>query len=257
MRDGFIISGSFKIQDSFKGVRRGCTLAFVAKNMIIAPGEGPAALAIAQAARNAGWRVISARKQGASGSPRAGASASTSPGDLEGGELILGWNPASYISAGALAINAVSAGPIDALVIVSEPEGEGPSLFDGAPGSLAAGLEEASLGPVWIAREMIRRFESVKAGQLLAVSIEGFDETPRAPGEAAWPAFVRSAFRGFGEGLFDRARGAAWKAWGIADRGGKPEALAAFAIALLDEGKGAKSGRWLPFNGKSGLFGIF
>ena len=228
--------------------------------MIIAPGEGSVASAIAEAARSAGWRVILARRSDPSDIPASARSVSPksaaqpAPGE---GEAFLNWNPASYVSAGALAIKASSMAPIDALVLVSEPETGGPALFDGAPGNLAASLEEATLGPVWLAREMIRRFESGKTGGLLAVSVESPEEAQRVPGEGAWSAFVSSAFRGFGEGLFDRARGARWKAWGIADRSGKPEALGAFAIALLEEGKEAKSGRWLAFNGKPGLFGIF
>ncbi|HUX40010.1 MAG TPA: hypothetical protein VMV83_02495 [Rectinemataceae bacterium] len=230
----------------------------MAKHMIIAPGEGASALAIAESARSSGWRVTLARSSGLaerSANPKAGPAATQA--SSRGKDSILDWNPASYVSAGALAIKAFSLEPVDVLVLVSEPEKGGPALFDGAPGSLAAGLEEATLGPIWLAREMIHRFEAGKSGRVLAVSVESPDESQGVPGERAWAAYVSSAFRGFGEGLFDRAQGARWKAWGIADRSGKPEALAAFAIALLEEGKEAKSGRWLPFNGKSGLFGIF
>ncbi len=228
--------------------------------MIIAPGEGASALVIADAARGAGWRVILARRTGVAerpASPKGVPPLSETNLASRDEEAIPDWNPASYVSAGALAIKASSLGPIDTLVLMSEPDEEGPSIFDGAPGSLAASLEEVTLGPIWLAREMIRRFETGKPGRILAVSVESPNEAPGVPGEGARTAFVKSAFRGFGEALFNRAQNARWKAWGIADRSGKPEALAAFAIAILDEGKEAKSGRWLPFNGKSGLFGIF
>ena len=242
----------------FKGVGRNSTLSAVAKNMIIAPGEGMAVTALADAARAVGWRVLLAQRAGDAEETGPRGSVPRSPIRPPSGDGdILTWNPASYVSAGALAINASSLGPIDALVLVSEPEKYGPSLFDGAPGSLATGLEEATLGPIWLAREIIRRFEAGEGGRVLAVSVEGPEEAQRAAGEQAWTAFVQSAFRGFGEGLFDRAREARWKAWGIADKSGKYEALADFAIAILEEGKVAKSGRWLPFNGKAGIFGIF
>jgi hypothetical protein len=226
--------------------------------MIIAPGEGASAFAIAEAARGSGWRVTLARSSGLTerpGNPKIGPAAAQASSRER--DSILDWSPASYVSAGALAIKASSLEPVEVLVLVSEPENGGPALFDGAPGSLAASLEEATLGPIWLAREMIHRFEAGRPGKVLAVSVESPDESQGASGEGAWTTYVRSAFRGFGEGLFDRAKGARWTAWGIADRSGKPEALAAFAIALLDEGKEAKSGRWLPFSGKSGLFGIF
>ncbi len=228
--------------------------------MIIAAGEGATALAIAEAARASGWRVTLARSSGIAerpASPKVDPAPAAAHHSSMKKDSIIDWNPASYVSAGALAIKASSPEPVDVLVLVSEPERGGPALFDGAPGSLAANLEESTLGPIWLAREMIHRFEAGKSGSVLAVSVESPEEIQGVPGEGAWTAYLRSSFRGFGEGLFDRAQGARWKAWGIADRSGKPEALAAFAIALLDEGKEAKSGRWLPFNGKSGLFGIF
>ena len=242
----------------FKVVGRDSTLGPVAKNMIIGPGEGAAASSIARAARAAGWRVLLARASGGAeaAGPKAGHPRSPLP-PISGEGDILAWNPASYVSAGALAINASALGDIEALVLVSEPENGGPALFDGAPGSLASRLEEATLGPIWLAREIIRRFEAGGGGRILAISVEGPDEAQRVPGELAWAAYLRSAFRGFGEGLFDRARNARWKAWGIVDKSGKSEALGDFAIALLEEGREAKSGRWLPFNGKSGIFGIF
>ena len=73
----------------------------------------------------------------------------------------------------------------------------------------------------------------------------------RSSTPAAFASLVQGAFRGLGEGLFDHARGAPWTAWGILDRSGRPEAAVDFALRLLDEQKPAKSGRWLPFNGKA------
>jgi len=225
--------------------------------MIIAPGEGETAQAIAVAARAAGWTVVLARRSAAGETAARGTDEPSRGGPPAFGDVSLPWNPASYVSAGALAIGASSKDEIDALVLVSALEGEEPSLFDGPPGSLAGALEQATAGPVWLSREMLRRFEARKSGKVLAVSVEKAPREGTAPGETAWASFVAGTFRGFGEGLFDRARGARWKAWGIVDKSGKPAALASFAIALIEEGKETKSGRWLSFNGKGGIFGIF
>lgn len=217
--------------------------------MLLAPGEGEIARAIAAAAAAAGWLVTLAGRPG-SGLAGDSDSARSTDGSLP-------WNPSSYVSAGALTLGAEAKGAIDVLVIVSAPEAGERSIFDGPPGSLATSMEEAALGPVWLCREMIRRFEARRSGRILLVSRELANPSELSPNEAAWPNYVASTFRGFGETLFGRARGAHWKAWGIADRSGKAEALATFALAHLDESKDSKSGRWLPFNGKSGIFGIF
>ena len=225
--------------------------------MIIAPGEGETATALASAAREAGWTVRLAKRAGAGERQGLGESGSPARATSPSGEGLPPWNPASYISAGALALAASSHAPIDALVLLAEPEKAEFSLFDGPPGSLAEALEAATAGPIWLSREAIRRFEARKEGKCLLIAKESLPAQTMSPGESAWQTFVVSAFKGFGEGLFDRSRGAPWKAWGIVDKSPKPQALAAFAIALLEEGKETKAGRWLPFNGKGGIFGIF
>lgn len=217
--------------------------------MLLAGDPGPWRDALGGAARASGWRVLLAEPGAAEGSP--------SSAEGNSADAVLPWNPASYVSAGALSLAASSEAGIEALILLSAPEKGERSLFDGPPGSLGAAVEARALGPLWLARETIRRFETRKTGKMLLVSVEPGSAEGTASGEEAWPAFVGGAFRGFGEALFDRGRGAPWQAWGVIDRGGKPEALAAFALALLEEGKSSKAGRWLPFSGKGGLFGIF
>jgi hypothetical protein len=187
-------------------------------------------------------------------------SVETREGAQQGERATLPWNPASYVSAGALSIAARSAfGEIDAAVLVADPACWDISLLDGPPGLIAASIEAAVAGPAWLAREIIRRFEARKEGRMLLVSLdeaEGAIEGRAAPG-LAFSALTRGAFMGLGEGLFTRARGASWSAWGIDERSGKVDLAAAFALKLLDEPKTAKSGRWLPFTGRSGIFGVF
>jgi hypothetical protein len=211
--------------------------------MLIAPFEGDFAEALAAAAHDAGWKVALASRSG--GVDEGDGSASDSRGTL------VPWNPASYVSAGALALTASSTlGEIDVLVLVCDPKTSETSLYDGSAGRLGTAFEAAVTGPLYLAREMIRRFETAKAGRLLLVSAEAEQST-------SWSTLVGAAFRGLGETAFARARGATWSAWGLAERSGKVEAAADFALRLLEEQKTAKSGRWLPYNGKSGIFGVF
>ena len=222
--------------------------------MIIAPFEGDFAAALAAAARGAGWKTALASRAGLH-------EAGPVPKDVGSSDsAIRPWNPASYVSAGALALASASAlGEADALVLVWDPATDDSSLFDGPPGRLGSSLEAAIEGPVYLAREMVRRFEARGAGRIVLISMESTSSGGEgdAPGSAAFPTLVSAAFRGLGEGLFARARGARWSAWGIADRGGKPEAAIDFALRLLDEPKTSKAGRWLPFGGKAGIFGVF
>ena len=211
--------------------------------MLIAPFEGDLAEALASAAQGAGWKVGLAWR---GGSVEEGDGAASHPKGT-----LLPWNPASYVSAGALALTATSAlGEIDVLVLVCDPKTSETSLYDGSAGRLGTAFEAAVTGPLYLTREMIRRFETVKAGRLLLVSAEAEPNT-------SWSTLVGAAFRGLGETAFARARGATWSAWGLAERSGKIEAAAEFALRLLEEQKTAKSGRWLPYNGKSGIFGVF
>jgi hypothetical protein len=230
------------------------TLADVHRTMIIAPFEGDFATKLAAAARAAGWRTALAR--------------TSVPGQEGPGEGLaegddpprLAWNPASYVSAGALSLSAGSRfDDLETLVIVCDPSDSDRSLFESSPGGLGSSIEAAVAGPVFLAREFARLFGARKSGRILMVSVEGAPrhEDGAAPGSGAFASLVSSAFRGLGEGLFDRARGASWSAWGIVEKSGKHEAAADFALRLLDEQKTTKSGRWLSFNGKAGIFGVF
>jgi hypothetical protein len=220
--------------------------------MIIAPAEGDFAAALTKGAAASGWAT---------------ALAATGPvpadvppdGGAVHGELRFPWNPGSYVSAGALGLNLDAAfGNPDTLVLVCDPATTDRSLFDASPGGVGSALEAAVQGPVFLVREFLRRLEARKTGRIILVSVEASaGNGAAAPGAGAYASLVSSAFRGLGEGLFDRARGATWSAWGIVDRGDKPEASADFVLRLLEEQKTAKSGRWLTFNGKAGIFGVF
>lgn len=215
--------------------------------MIIAPAEGETAGAIASVAASAGWKVVPAELP-----PRRG----DALGEVRAGTDRLVWNPASFVSAGTLALTAAkSLGPVDAVVILSSPADADRSLFGGSPGSIASALEAFVQGPAYLTREILRLFDGQRSGKLLLVSIE-----PQSEGEGGRDAFaslVNGAFRGLGEGIFERGKGAAWTAFGIVEKSGKPGTVAEFALRLLDDSKASKNGRWLPFNGKAGLFGMF
>jgi hypothetical protein len=99
----------------------------------------------------------------------------------------------------------------------------------------------------------VRYFEARKSGSLLLFAVEAPGETPRGPAAA----LAAEAFRGLGEGLFAQGRAASWQAFGLQDASGLEAESARFAIRLLDEGKSGKSGRWLRFTGKPGIFGMF
>jgi len=222
--------------------------------MIIAPYEGDFAAALATAARAKGWETACAKRS----LPLDPTVSTEREGARENRDLP--WNPASYVSAAALALSAeASPASVETLVLICDAGSAGASLFDGSPGGLAASLEAGVSGPVYLCREMARRFDARSAGRILLVSVEGptGKGEGHAPGSTAFQTLVGAAFRGLGEGLFDRAKISAWSAWGLVDRSGKPEVAADFALRLLDEQKTGKSGRWLPFNGKAGLFGVF
>jgi len=231
--------------------------------MIIAPFAGSFSSALDRSAQAAGWRTLRACRSEPPTRTEAFASAEAGRGErgpagaasTEAPRIDIPWNPASYVSAGALAL---AAGEAEVLVIVHEPDGADPSLFDAGPGGLGSALAAATEGPVYLAREFVRRFELAGKGRILLVSVEAPERAAgSAPGSSAFPALVAGAFRGLGEGLFDRARPGSFSAWGIQDRSGKPEAAAEFALRLLEEPKTSKSGRWLPYNGKAGIFGVF
>lgn len=225
------------------------------KTILIAPFEGPLAAALAREARAAGWSVAIARGEPARAEPARPAplppEAQQAP---EASDLVaLPWNPASYISASALALGARNAlGELDAAILLSEAESLRVDLVGARPGEVDTALQRAVLGPALLSRELVRGFEARRGGSLLLMERE---TAARPSGPAA--GLAAGAFHGLGEGLFDAAREAAWKAFGVIDKGESPDEAARFAIRLLDDDKGGKSGRWLRFTGKAGLFGIF
>jgi len=258
----------------------------VNKTILIAPFESSAARAFAEAARAAGWTVVLARSSGEEAEGRAAgrkqtagkqargtagpqgagsavqaAAAADAGGAVEkqgveaqgrAGSTVLSWNPSSYISTTALLLAAQNAvGPLGAAVIFEG--GQTVDLLSSAPGSIEAEICAGCLGPSFLARGLIRQFEEQKSGSLLLYQKEIPPETPRGPAAALEAA----AFRGLGDGLFEQGRGAGWQVFGILDSGGSEAEAARFAFRLLEDGKGGKTGRWLRFNGKSGIFGIF
>ncbi len=267
------------------------------KTILIAPFENAAARALSDAAQSAGWTVILARvtEQAAAGAAAAAAgkmaNARPSPsqnaeaaaaaaktadraverntdaaapqteetaGQAEAGSAghagvtRLFWNPSSYISASALLLAAENAaGALDAAVLFEGPQTV--DLLSSAPGAIEAEIEGSCLGPAFLARGLIKRFEEQKTGSILLFQTEAPADTPKGPAAC----LAASAFRGLGDGLFAQARGAGWQAFGIQDSSGSEAEAARFALRLLEEGKSGKAGRWLRFNGKSGIFGMF
>ncbi len=215
--------------------------------MIIAPAEGETAGAIASVAASAGWRVVPVALP-----PRRGETLAEDHARTD--RLV--WNPASFVSAGTLALTAAKTlGRVDTVVILSSPVDADRSLFGGSPGSIGAALEASVHGPAFLTREMLRLFDGQRSGKLLLVSVEPLPEGEG--GRDAFASLVSGAFRGLGEGIFERGKAAPWTAFGIVEKSGKPTTVAEFALKLLDDPKASKSGRWVPFNGKAGLFGMF
>lgn len=216
------------------------------KTILIAPFESAAARALAEEARNSGWTAVLARSSAQA--------ARSEPGAESAGTTILAWNPPSYISASALLLGAKNAvGELDAAIILEEPAAAKVDLLASAPGAIETALSASCLGPALLSRELVRYFEARKSGSLLLFAVEAPGETPRGPAAA----LAAEAFRGLGEGLFAQGRAASWQAFGLQDASGLELESARFALRLLDEGKSGKSGRWLRFTGKPGIFGMF
>lgn len=221
------------------------------KTILIAPFAGSLSRALAEEARASGWTVVLAR---------AGAQApeAKSPAPERGGEAagttVLAWNPPSYISASALLLAARNAvGELDAAILLEGGASAAVDLLSSPPGAVETALAESCLGPALLSRELVRHFESRKAGSLLLYAKEASAEAPQGPAAALSSA----AFRGLGEGLFAQGRAASWQAFGVQDANGVEADGARFALRLLEEGKSGKSGRWLRFTGKAGIFGMF
>jgi hypothetical protein len=215
----------------------------VSKTILIAPFAGPLAAALAEEAGAASWSAAIglARGEAAEGASGAGGAAAA-----------IAYEPRSFVSASTLVLSAENAlGQLDAAVLVFDPAGAKAELLGAKPGELAALVEECCAGPLFLAREIVRRFEARGAGRLLLLA----PESPRdaAPSPAA--AMAEKAFEGLGMGLFAAASSASWSAFGVRDASGQPERASRFALELLSEPKPSKAGRWLRYSGKAGIFG--
>lgn len=234
------------------------TLHRVNKTILVAPYDGPLAAALVSEARAAGWTVAIASagaKQGVASEPSA-VGADPAAAALPSGVSVFPLTPGSYVSSTTLFLSVRNAlGEPDVVAIVSDAAQDragGEDLVGGRPGEIESAIQRATLGPAMLAREALRCFGARKAGRLVLLGEEPEGETL---GPAA--ALAAGAFRGLGEGVFVAAREAPWEAFGILDKSGTPGEAARFVMRLLDEGRGGKSGRWLRFSGKPGLFGVF
>jgi hypothetical protein len=213
----------------------------VKKTILIAPYEGPLAAALAAEALSAGWSV-------ALGLVRA---APQLPGEVPEGAVIIYYEPRSYVSVASLALSARNAqGELDAAVLVFDPAGAKADFLSGRPGDLAALVEGRCAGPLFLARELVRRFEG-RRGSLLLLA----PESPRDAALGPLASMADGAFEGLGTGLFAAAAASTWTAYGIRDASGQPDRAARLALELLGEARPAKAGRWLRHTGKSGIFG--
>lgn len=243
------------------------------KTILIAPFDGPLASALAQEAEAAGWSVAlalasqpaPARAVGPEEAPSeaedAEPKAAQKPGPGALGEdsresgrasVSLHYTAGSYVSISALILSARNAlGELDAAVLISDPAALRADFLAGKPGELAGLVDERCCGPLFLSRELVRRFEARKSGRILLLA----PESPRdaALGAAAWLA--DGAFDGLGRGLFAASASSSWAAYGLRDASGQPSRAARYALELLSEPKSAKAGKWLRYTGKSGLFG--
>ena len=234
------------------------------KTILVAPFDGPYAASLVNEARAAGWRVVLAVPETGAAKPSAEAAPGRPAGPQEDSDLVtVAWNPASYVSTSALflaARNAFGAGSagesgfagVDAAVLFSGAHGLRADLVGGKPGEIEACLQRETLGPAHLVRETLRVFEARKAGSIVFVCPE-----PEAGALGPAAALAAGAFKGLGDGVFAAAREAAWEAFGVLDKAGLPAETAKLVVKILEERKGGKSGRWLRFTGKTGIFGVF
>lgn len=217
-------------------------LACVKRTLLIAPFDGPLAAALASSAQAAGWALALGLARGRSAAPEAPA----------GEVAALAYDPRSYVSAASLVLSARnSLGELDAAVLVLDPASAKADFLAAKPGELSALVEERCSGPLYLARELIRRFVARGSGALLLLA----PESPRDAAPGPLDALAEGAFEGLGRGLFAAAAGASWSALGLRDASGLPERAAGHILELLGDAKKAKTGRWLRYTGKSGLFG--
>lgn len=223
------------------------------KTILIAPFDGPLAGALATEAGQAGWSVALALADAASPAspPQAETDQAQAPG--KAAAVILHYDPRSFVSASALVLSAENAlGPLSVAVLVFDPAAAKADFLGAKPGELSSLVEERCSGPLFLARELVRRFEARRSGALLLLA----PESPRDAALGPAAAMADGAFEGLGSGLFAAAASAAsWSAFGLRDASGQVDRAARYALELLSEPKPSKAGRWLRYTGKSGLFG--
>ncbi|MGO8692191.1 MAG: hypothetical protein ACLQMF_00840 [Rectinemataceae bacterium] len=216
------------------------------KTILIAPFNGPIAAAVASEARRSDWTLALALAR----EPRRDTQEQIEEND--GDSFTLSYNPASYVSVSAMVHEAKNAlGEIDAAVLIADPAHFRADFGSGRPGELGAIVEEQCAGPLYLARELVRRFEARKSGCLLLLAPERSRDAALGP----VASLAAGAFEGLGEGLFTMAAEAPWTAYGILEASGLPERAARFALSLLEEQKASKAGRWIRHTGKTGIFG--
>jgi hypothetical protein len=215
----------------------------VKKTILIAPFDGLLASALATAASAQGWSAALAVSKGL---------AAGAPGEAPRAVATIPYDPRSYVSASSLVLSAINAlGELDAAVLVFDPASAKADFLSAKPGEISALVEDRCAGPLFLARELVRRFEARKSGSILLLA----PESPRDAALGPAASMADGAFEGLGAGLFAASAGSAWKAFGLRDASGQPERAAGYAIELLGDSRGAKAGRWLRYSGKGGIFG--
>lgn len=234
----------------------------MSKTILIAPYAGAHAAALVERANAEGWRTALAGARVTDGAARSQKSASGIQKSAQDAErtpahpsesAFIAYDPRSCASASALVLSAANAlgGRIDAAVIMSDTISEKADFPAGKPADIAQLVDAHCAGPLYLARELVRRFEEQGFGRILLFSLE----SPRDAEAGPPAALVYGAFEGLGRGLFAASSGKTWNAYGLRDAGGQPDRAARFALELLEEGRPARAGRWIRFSGKSGLFG--
>jgi hypothetical protein len=218
----------------------------VSRTILIAPFDGPLATALASEAGDAGWSVALAL---------AGGSSSALPSEARPGKAqaaCLSYDGRSFVSASALVLSAENAiGPLDAAVLVFDPAAAKADFMAAKPGELSFFVDERCSGPLFLARELARRFETRKSGRLLLLA----PESPRDAAIGPIASMADGAFEGLGSGLFAASASSSWSAYGLRDASGQADRVARYALELLSEPKPTKAGRWLRYSGKGGFFG--
>lgn len=226
----------------------------MSKTILIAPFDGPLAAALAAEASADGWSVALALARGRA-APGDESSKDAGRGEASNdraGAIAIPYDPKSYVSISALALSAVNVlGELDAAALIFDPAAAKADLLGGKPGELAALVEERCSGPLFLARELVRRFEARKAGCILFLA----PESPRDAALGPAASMADGAFEGLGRGIFSAAAGAPWLTFGLRDASGQAARAARYALELLGDAKSAKAGRWLRYTGKGGLFG--